>query len=107
MQGKWTLFFFWLRVSVLLVVATALVVVGVLVAREFRTSTYQAQFFAKMAKKATFSLEEGPSASIRFPASAPYDDRLGYSKLPVFIEKLKERNFSVTQQARISEGMTE
>ena len=43
MQGKWTLFFFWLRVSVLLVVATALVVVGVLAAREFRTSTYQAQ----------------------------------------------------------------
>ena len=107
MQGKWTLFFFWLRVSVLLVVATAVVVVGVLVAREFRTSTYQAQFFAKMAKKATFSLEEGPSASIRFPASAPYDDRLGYSKLPAFIDKLKERNFSVTQQARISEGMTE
>ena len=107
MQGKWTLFFFWLRVSVLLVVATAWVVVGVLAAREFRTSTYQAQFFAKLAKKSTFSLEEGPSASIRFPASAPYDDRLGYSKLPVFIEKLKERNFSVTQQARISEGMTE
>jgi membrane peptidoglycan carboxypeptidase len=107
MQGKWTLFFFWLRVSVLLVVSTALVVVGVLVAREFRSSTYQAQFFYDLARKATFSLDEGPSSSIRFPASAPYDDRLGYSKLPVFIDKLKARNFSVTQQARISEGMSE
>ena len=107
MQGKWTLFFFWLKVSVSLVVLTALVVVGVLAAREFRSSTYQAQFFTELARKATFSLEEGPSASIRFPASAPYDDRLGYSKLPVFIDKLKDRNFAVTQQARISEGMTE
>jgi membrane peptidoglycan carboxypeptidase len=107
MQGKWTLFFFWLRVSVSLVVLTALVVVGVLVAREFRTSTYQARFFSDLAHKATFSLEEGSSPSIRFPASAPYDDRLGYSKLPVFIDKLKARNFLVTQQARISEGMTE
>ena len=49
MQGKWTLFFFWLRISFLLVVSTALVVVGVLSAREFRTSTYQAQFFSKLA----------------------------------------------------------
>lgn len=107
MQGKWTLFFFWLKVSISLVVLTALVVVGVLAAREFRSSTYQARFFTELARKATFSLEEGPSSSIRFPASAPYDDRLGYSKLPVFIDKLKDRNFAVTQQARISEGMTE
>ncbi len=107
MQGKWTLFFFWLRVSVSLVLLTALVVVGVLVAREFRTSTYQAQFFSQLARKATFSLEDGPSPSIRFPASAPYDDRLGYAKLPVFIDKLTARSFAVTQQARISEGMTE
>lgn len=107
MQDKWTLFFFWLRVSFLLVLSTAVVVGGVLLTRELRTSTYQAQFFTKLARKATFTLEEGPSPSIRFPASAPYDDRLGYSKLPVFIEKLKERHFAVTQQARISEGMTE
>ena len=67
MQGKWTLFFFWLKVSVSLVVLTALVVVGVLAAREFRSSTYQAQFFTELARKATFSLEDGPSPSIRFP----------------------------------------
>lgn len=98
-QGNWSLFFFWFRVVVWTVLATVLVVLGVLLAREMRSSTYQAQFFSNLASKATWTVGEGPSASIRFPASAPYDDRLGYARLPALLEKLTARDFRVSRQA--------
>ncbi|WP_394789954.1 transglycosylase domain-containing protein [Rhodoferax sp.] len=82
-----------------------LVVAGVLVAQEMRTSAHQARFFADLARKATFTLGTGPSPSIHFPQSAPYDDRLGYAQLPEFLQKLKARDFEITQQARISPTM--
>ncbi|MFC6520045.1 transglycosylase domain-containing protein [Undibacterium arcticum] len=84
-----------------------LVVGGLLVAQEMRTSDYQARFFAGLASKASYTLGAGPSPSIRFPQSAPYDDRLGYAQLPAFLGKLTARDFEIVKQARISKGMTE
>ncbi|MEO7232253.1 MAG: transglycosylase domain-containing protein, partial [Polaromonas sp.] len=84
-----------------------LLVVGLLVVQEMRTSNYQARFFARLASKATYTLGAGPSPSIRFPRSAPYDDRLGYAGLPVFLGKLRTRDFEIVQQARISTGMAQ
>ena len=49
---------------------------------ETRTSTLQAKVFSEMAGKLSFRMEKGPSKAIRFPASSPYDDRLGYSNIP-------------------------
>src|SRR5450759_3573468 len=90
----------WVWVSVLL-----LGISGLLVAQEMSTSAYQAHFFAELARKATYTVGAGPSPSIRFPQSAPYDDRLGYAQLPVLLGKLKTRDFEIVKQARISEGM--
>ncbi|MEO6291782.1 MAG: transglycosylase domain-containing protein, partial [Burkholderiaceae bacterium] len=84
-----------------------LVIVGWLLAREMQTSAFQAHYFYKLSSKANFTVGEGASSSISFPASAPYDDRLGYSKIPGFVEKLKSRGFEITRQAQISEGMAE
>ena len=84
-----------------------LVGLGLLVAQELRSSDYQARFFAGLAGKASYTLAAGPSPSIRFPQSAPYDDRLGYADLPVFFGKLQSRNFGIVKQARISSGMAE
>ena len=84
-----------------------LVAVGWLVAEEMRTSRHQAHFFATLASKATFALGSGPSPSIRFPRSAPYDDRLGYAELPQVLGKLQTRDFKIVQQARISSGMAD
>ena len=84
-----------------------LVGLGLLVAQELRSSDYQARFFAGLAGKASYTLAAGPSPSIRFPLSAPYDDRLGYADLPVFFGKLQSRNFGIVKQARISSGMAE
>ena len=107
MRGKWVSFFFWFKIVLASSVLLLLVVVGLLVAREMRTSNYQARFFAGLASKATYALGAGPSPSIRFPLSAPYDDRLGYAGLPVFLGQLRSRDFEIVQQARISTGMAQ
>jgi membrane peptidoglycan carboxypeptidase len=100
-------FFFWLKIALASSVLIVLVVLGLLVAQEMRTSDYQARFFAGLASKASYTLEAGPSPSIRFPQSAPYDDRLGYAELPLILDKLKTRDFEIVKQARISTGMAQ
>ncbi|MFZ3081228.1 transglycosylase domain-containing protein [Rhodoferax ferrireducens] len=107
MRGKWLSIFFWFKVTVASSLLLGLVVAGLLVAHELRTSDYQARFFAGLAGKASYTLSAGPSPSIRFPQSAPYDDRLGYSLLPVFFSKLRTRDFEIIQQARISADMAD
>lgn len=84
-----------------------LVVGGLLVVQKIQTSAFQAQYFSKLSSKANFTIAAGASYVISFPPSVPYDDRLGYSKIPGFVGKLKSRDFEITHQARISEGMAE
>ncbi|HJU70656.1 MAG TPA: transglycosylase domain-containing protein [Paucimonas sp.] len=105
MRGKWSAIFFWVKIVLASALLIVLVIGGLLAAREMRTSDYQARFFADLAGKATYALGDGPSPAIRFPQSAPYDDRLGYSALPAFIGKLKLHDFEIAKQARISAGM--
>ncbi len=89
------------------VVLVLLVLAGLCIAREMQTSAYQARFFAALARKASFEVAAGPSPLIRFPQRAPYDDRLGYSQLPVFLQRLQARDFKVVEQARISPTMAQ
>ena len=104
--GKWALSSVW-KIVLAMAALSGLVLVAQLVAYELRTSDYQARFFAGLASKASYTVEAGPSPSIRFPQSAPYDDRFGYSGLPDFLGKLKTQDFEVARQARISTGMAE
>ena len=106
-RGKWFSFFFGFKFLLAASVLMLLVVVGLLITEELRTADYQARFFAGLASKASYTVGAGPSPSIRFPHSAPYDDRLGYAELPVFFGKLKSRDFEIVKQARISEGMAQ
>ena len=103
----WPSFFSWRKVVGLSLGALLLVGGGLLVAQELRASDYQAQFFASLARRASFTVGDGPSPAIRFPKSAPYDDRLGYADLPLFLDRLKAREFEIAQQARISGQMAE
>ncbi len=76
---------------------------------EIQTSRLQARYLARLDRGVSFSLEPGPSNSIRFPSaslSGPYDIRLGYSRLPDFEKRLLARGYIVTQQARDSATMT-
>jgi len=102
---KWLSFFRWFGTAWAFFLLIMLVLLGLVVDQELSTSRYQARFFANLASKASYTLGEGPSPSIRFPRSGPYDDRLGYTELPAFLGKLTGRGFEVTRQARLSEGM--
>ena len=106
-RGRWFSFFFGIKHLWTYLVLLMLFIVGLLLALEMQTSAFQAHYFSKLSSKANFTVGEGVSSSISFPSSAPYDDRLGYSKIPGFVEKLKARGFEITRQAQISRGMAE
>jgi len=72
------------------------------VSRELATSQLQARTFSRLAKEMRYWVEEGPSQAIRFPPPGPYDLRLGYARLPQWLESLKERGYQIKAQARLS-----
>ncbi|HYB70005.1 MAG TPA: transglycosylase domain-containing protein, partial [Candidatus Bathyarchaeia archaeon] len=72
---------------------------------EMRTSTVQALMLSTLARHLTFRVEAGPSPSVRFPRSGPYDERLGYTRLPAFVDRLEAGGYHVEQQARFSTGL--
>lgn len=84
--------------------------VGVLayfVSLEMQTSRLQARYFSGLGRQVSFSVQAGPSDSIRFPSpGGPYDWRLGYARLPDFEARLRARGYVVTDQARDSSMMT-
>lgn len=106
-RGRWFSFFFGIKSLWAYALLLLLVVGGLLVIQEMQTSAFQAQYFSNLSSKANFTVGAGASSAISFPASAPYDDRLGYSKIPGFVEKLKSRDFEITRQAQISAGMAD
>lgn len=82
--------------------ALCLGLVGWAAVVEAQTSFVQSAVISRLAKGIGFSVQPGPSDVIRFPAAGPYDERLGYAKLPAFIDALTARRFVVEQQARFS-----
>lgn len=82
---------------------TVLVTLGFGVAAEIRTSWLQSELLSAFGRQLSFTVESGPSANVRFPTGGPYDRRLGYATLPGFIERLRERGFSIEAQARLSD----
>lgn len=97
----------WIKLAGVSLGLSLLAVLGLLVAREVRSSAWQAQLFAGLASKASYSVGQGASPSIRFPQSAPFDDRLGYAGLPVYLSRLQSRDFKIARQAQISPGMAQ
>src|SRR6185436_7086646 len=73
-----------------------------LLVEETRTSKRQAAWLASLARQLGFKVEPGPSTAIRFPGAGPYDERLGYHRLPDFVERAKSQGYAVTAQARMS-----
>jgi membrane peptidoglycan carboxypeptidase len=77
-------------------------VLGTFVARELRTSALQARVFAQLNERVAFSLAPGRSARLVTAPGGPYDQRLGYDRLPEWTSRLEQRGFAVTEQARSS-----
>jgi membrane peptidoglycan carboxypeptidase len=72
---------------------------------ELKTSRFQAYFLNHTAKDLKFWMEQGKSPSIRFPEKGPYDERLGYTYLPAFIDRLTSKGYEIEAQARFSQKL--
>ncbi|WP_073220278.1 transglycosylase domain-containing protein [Massilia sp. CF038] len=96
-----------IKPALILLLLMLLSVAVVWAINESRTSSMQARVFSKIAKKISYKVEKGPSNAIRFPHDSPYDERLGYANLPDYLGKLKERDYDIEAQARISPKMIE
>jgi len=60
-----------------------LALIGWGLASEARTSHLQSRIFSHFARETSFSVEPGPSKTLVFPKWGPYDERLGYTGLPL------------------------
>ncbi len=77
-------------------------IVLALAAIELRSSWLQSRILTAISHRMTFSVLPGPSESIRYTRSGPYDERLGYSRIPEFIERTESQGYEITAQARPS-----
>ncbi len=77
--------------------------VGTAVVYEMRTSFWQSIYFTDLASEARYKVEPGPSDAISFPSFGPYDERLGYTRIPRIIDNLTRNGFDITSQARQSD----
>ena len=87
--------------GVLLCTAAAITALA-LVLIEFRSSWLQSLVFSAIAHRMTFAPASGPSGAIRYPRTGPYDERLGYSRIPEFIERTRHQGYGIAAQARDS-----
>jgi membrane peptidoglycan carboxypeptidase len=52
-----------------------------------------------------YAVQPGATPDAQFPRSGPYDERLGYTGIPSFAERLTSKGFAVAHQAAPSEQM--
>ncbi len=90
------------RLLRLSVAAGLLLVLALTALFEVRTSNLQALLFSTLDREIHFKLEPGAGAALRFPDGGPYDGRLGYSRLPSFLERLQGAGYAIDVQARPS-----
>jgi membrane peptidoglycan carboxypeptidase len=91
------------RPPVLVPVLVSIIVLAALA--EARTSTMQALFLSTAARMLTYRVEPGPNPSPQVPRSGPYDERLGYTRLGDFVDRLDAAGYRVEQQARMSRSL--
>lgn len=77
--------------------------IGALGLHELQHSRLQAWLLSGYTSELAHVVEPGPSPAIRFPGDGPYDERLGYHRLPEWTRKLGTQGYVVSAQARMSE----
>jgi membrane peptidoglycan carboxypeptidase len=82
--------------------SSTVLVLAVLLGLEMKSSWLESRVLAAIAQKLTFSLGQGASDAVQFSSSGPYDERLGYSRLPNFLAQLASAGFRLESQARAS-----
>ncbi len=69
---------------------------------EINSSKIQSAIFHKFSSLLSFQIHSGKSELIYFPEHGPYDERLAYSKIKNYEKTLKEKGFTISSQANIS-----
>ncbi|TWB35862.1 transglycosylase domain-containing protein [Nitrospirillum pindoramense] len=69
---------------------------------ETQTSGFESALLARVGRDLRFSVYPGPTTAVRYPTGGPYDERLGYTQMPSFLERLTAGPYRVTAQARMS-----
>jgi membrane peptidoglycan carboxypeptidase len=100
------LFHFVVRVLLWAAVLAVLTLLGWGIVAEVRTSYLQSRIFSNLTRDMSFVVRPGPNPGVRFPRWGPYDERLGYAQLPVFIASLSADHFTVERQAEWSSALT-
>jgi membrane peptidoglycan carboxypeptidase len=94
-------------ITALILVVLALTTLGILFFREAKSSAFQADYLSRLAKDLRWTVKSGPSPGLAISQAGPYDQRLGYSRLPAMIQRLADQGFQVSAQARLSPRMQE
>ncbi|WP_240610014.1 transglycosylase domain-containing protein [Billgrantia endophytica] len=92
------------RLHVILLVLLALlgITLATLLVAEARTSHFQAQELSRYASTLRYTLAPGQSDNILFPRHGPFDQRLGYTRLPNIQNRLLASGYDIERQARFS-----
>ncbi|HYK91862.1 MAG TPA: transglycosylase domain-containing protein, partial [Acidobacteriota bacterium] len=80
----------------------AFATVAYLAVYEMRTSAFESWILSTYAKRISYKIEPGPSSSVVFPRSGPFDIRSGYALIPEFVQRLEAEGYKVADQARFS-----
>jgi membrane peptidoglycan carboxypeptidase len=78
------------------------VIVFVLATLELHFSWLQSRILTAVSQRMTYTVSPSRSDSIRYTRSGPYDERLGYSRIPEFIERTGSLGYEIAAQARPS-----
>ncbi|MGB8713349.1 MAG: transglycosylase domain-containing protein [Onishia taeanensis] len=95
----------WFRWLWLLATLIALTIMTLMLVNEARSSRWQAREISEYAQRLGYTLADGPSDRLIFPRHGPFDERLGYTRLPNWQQRLEERGFEVSEQVRMSPAM--
>ncbi|MCP5160844.1 MAG: penicillin-binding protein [Hahellaceae bacterium] len=90
------------KIRAIFLITLLLAAIITLVIYEVRTSRLQAALLPNIAQSLSWTLNQGSNPHVRYPVSGPFDRRMGYVDLPVFLQRLQQRNFIIDQQTRFS-----
>jgi membrane peptidoglycan carboxypeptidase len=91
--GRWAVF-------------VALAGIGLAAWYEVRTSAGQAWLLSRWAGEASYSIEPGRSPEALYPRTGSFNQRLGYTRLGDFRDRLEANGFRTVEQTRFSPGLT-
>jgi membrane peptidoglycan carboxypeptidase len=79
--------------------AAAVGVLAWFAAEELQSSRRQARWLAEQARELRFELRSGANPALRVPAHGPFDERLGYTRIPLHVHRLADLGYVVAAQA--------